>query len=81
MPEYIERERLLRRFNIDDMMNVNGTLISLENARNTISNFPAVDAVPVSKLEELRDYLYNENLIFMRGLAELNKLIANCRER
>ena len=42
---------------------------------------PTVDAVPVSKLEELRDYLYNEDLIFMRGLAELNKLIANCKER
>ena len=38
---------------------------------------PTVDAVPVSKLEELRDYLYSEDLIFMRGLAELNKLIAN----
>ena len=38
---------------------------------------PTVDAVPVSKLEELRDYLYAEDLIFMRGLAELNKLIAN----
>ena len=39
---------------------------------------PTVDAVPVSKIEELRDYLYAEDLIFMRGLAELNKLIANC---
>ena len=39
---------------------------------------PTVDAVPVSELEELRDYLYAEDLIFMRGLAELNKLIANC---
>lgn len=36
------------------------------------------DAVPVSELEKLRDYLYAEDLIFMRGLAELNKLIANC---
>ena len=42
---------------------------------------PTVDAVPVSKLEELRDYLYAEDLIFMRGLAELNKLIANCGAR
>ena len=42
---------------------------------------PTIDAVPVSKLEELRNYLYNEDLIFMRGLAELNKLIANYRER
>ena len=47
MNEYIERERLLRRFNIDDMMNVNGSLISLEDARNTISNFPAADVAPV----------------------------------
>ena len=47
MNEYIERERLLRRFNIDDMMNVNWTLISLEDARNTISNFPAADVAPV----------------------------------
>ena len=47
MNEYIERERLLRRFNIDDMMNVNGTLISLKDARNTISNFPAADVAPV----------------------------------
>lgn len=34
------------------------------------------DAVTVSELEKLRDYLYAEDLIFMRGLAELNKLIA-----
>ena len=42
---------------------------------------PTVDAVPVSELEKLRDYLYAEDLIFMRGLAKLNKLIANCGER
>ena len=47
MAEYIERERLLRKFNIDDMMNVNGTLISLCEARETISNFPAADVAPV----------------------------------
>ena len=43
-----------------------------------ISIAPTVDAVPVSELEKLRDYLYAEDLIFMRGLAELNKLISNC---
>ena len=43
-----------------------------------IKNAPTVDAVPVSELKKLRDYLYAEDLIFMRGLAELNKLIANC---
>ena len=45
---------------------------------DAVEEMPTVDAVPVSKLEELRDYLYEEDLIFMRGLAELNKLIANC---
>ena len=42
---------------------------------------PTVDAVPVSELKKLRDYLCSEDLIFMRGLAELNKLIANCGAR
>ena len=42
-----------------------------------IKSAPTVDAVPVSELEKLRDYLYAEDLIFMSGLAELNKLIAN----
>ena len=42
---------------------------------------PTVDAVPVSELKKLRDYLYAEDLIFMRGLAELNKLIANCEAK
>ena len=42
-----------------------------------ISNVPTVDAVPVSELKKLCDYLCAEDLIFMRGLAELNKLIAN----
>ena len=43
-----------------------------------IANAPTIDAMPVSELKKLRDYLYAEDLIFMRGLAELNKLIANC---
>ena len=42
-----------------------------------IDKAPTIDAVPVSELKKLRDYLYAEDLIFMRGLAELNKLIAN----
>ena len=42
-----------------------------------IDKAPTMDAVPVSELKKLRDYLYAEDLIFMRGLAELNKLIAN----
>ena len=46
--------------------------------QQAVDEQPTVDAAPVSELEKLRDYLYAEDLIFMRGLAELNKLIANC---
>ena len=46
-------------------------------ATSFIDAAPTVDAVPVSELKKLRDYLYAEDLIFMRGLAELNKIIAN----
>lgn len=47
MDDYIKRDEVLSKFNIDDMMNVNGTLISLQDARETISNFPAADVAPV----------------------------------
>lgn len=47
MDDYIKRDGVLSKFNIDDMMNVNGTLISLQDARETISNFPAADVAPV----------------------------------
>lgn len=52
MDEYIKRDGVLSKFNIDDMMNVNGTLISLQDARETISNFPAADVVPVVRCGE-----------------------------
>ena len=52
MAEYIERENLLKRFNIDDMMNVNGTLISLRDAREVISSFPAADVAPVVRCKD-----------------------------
>lgn len=47
MDEYIKRGGVLSKFNIDDMMNVNGTLISLQDALETISNFPAADVAPI----------------------------------
>lgn len=56
MAEYIERSLLLRRFNIDDMMNVNGTLISLRDAREKISNFPAADVVEVVRCKDCKHY-------------------------
>lgn len=49
MDEYIKRDGVLSKFNIDDMMNVNGTLISLQDARDTILNFPASDVLPVRR--------------------------------
>lgn len=54
------------------------TCFSERDVVDMLESAPTVDAVPVSELEKLRDYLYAEDLIFMRGLAELNKLIANC---
>ena len=41
-----------------------------------IADAPTVAAVPVSELLSLRDNLYEENLITMRGLRDLNMLIA-----
>ena len=51
-------------------------MAAIDVAIADLADAPTVDAVPVSELEKLRDYLYAEDLIFMRGLAELNKLIA-----
>lgn len=44
---YIEREALLSKFNIDDMMNVNGNLILLNDARKAIKDAPPADVAPV----------------------------------
>lgn len=62
MAEYIEREGLLSKFNIDDMMNVNGTLISLRDAREVISNFPAADVAPVRH----GSWKYHDDINFWR---------------
>ena len=45
-------------------------------ARKMIEDAPTVAAVPVSELLSLRDNLYEDNLITMRGLRDLNMLIA-----
>ena len=41
-----------------------------------IAKAPTIYAVPVSELLSLRDNLYEDNLITMRGLRDLNMLIA-----
>ena len=45
-------------------------------ARKLIEDAPTVAAVPVSELLSLRDNLHEDNLITMRGLRDLNMLIA-----
>ena len=41
-----------------------------------IAKAPTIYAVPVSELLSLRENLYEDNLITMRGLRDLNMLIA-----
>ena len=53
-------------------------MTAIDVAIADLADAPIVDAVPVSELKKLRDYLYSEDLISMCGLSELNKLIANC---
>lgn len=72
MAEYIDREKLLKRFNIDDMMNVNGTLIALREAREVISNFPAVDVEKMSDGYHTFADLYEQRLILSAALAKNN---------
>ena len=81
MAEYIDREELMkfpiRRNHYDKEHGNEHFIYGIETVLEYAENLPAVNAVPVSELKKLRDYLYAEDLIFMRGLAELNKLIAN----
>ena len=82
---YIDREALiewLKHIPLKDLSDGLGLcrVIFEDDFKKAIKNIPEgiiVDSVPVSELKKLRDYLYAEDLIFMRGLAELNKLIAN----
>ena len=80
MPRLIDADEALKKVHNQGIAHPNAYHLT-NYATLILREAPTIDAVPVSKLEELRDYLYNEDLIFMRGLAELNKLIANCRER
>ena len=81
MAKYINLEELMKfpiRLNHYDKEHGNEAFVyGIETVLEYAENLPAADAVPVSELKKLRDYLYAEDLIFMRGLAELNKLIAN----
>ena len=73
------REWLIAALSIfNDRKNGNEYFLrGIETAKEIVKSAPIEDCVPVNELLKLRDYLYEEDLIFMRGLAELNKLIAN----
>ena len=75
MARLIDADKLLT--NVIAISNSKGQVTWSAVSTTDILAAPTVDAVPVSELKKLRDYLYAEDLIFMRGLAELNKLIAN----
>ena len=51
-------------------------VLGIESALEYAEYLPTVAAVPVSELLSLRDNLYEDNLITIRGLRELNMLIA-----
>lgn len=40
-----------------------------------LDKFPTIETVPIAELKALRDYLYENGLIFMSGLSKLNELI------
>lgn len=71
----------MRLIDADALPRFTGYALDATEVALAVETAPTIDAVPVSELEKLRDYLYSEDLIFMRGLAELNKLIANCGAR
>ena len=41
----------------------------------------AENVVPIAELKALRDYLYENDLIFMKGLSKLNELIGKYETR
>ena len=51
-------------------------VFGIESVLEYAEYLPTVSAVPVSELLSLRDNLYKDNLITMRGLRDLNMLIA-----
>ena len=51
-------------------------VLGIESVLEYAEYLPTIAAVPVSELISLRDNLYEDNLITMRGLRDLNMLIA-----
>lgn len=79
MAEYIDLEVAVKAFNNFDAGRADSppfTLLTPEEFAEYLYELPAADVVPVSELFTLRDALYENDQITMRGLARLNMLIA-----
>ena len=72
----------MRLIDADALINDRGNFIVIGAGDNIcidiadIAKAPTIYAVPVSELLSLRENLYEDNLITMRGLRDLNMLIA-----
>ena len=78
MAEYIDRANLIARieYYATHTTEGKGEHYAYSVVLNEVLNRPAADVVPVSELLTLRDALYENDQITMRGLARLNMLIA-----
>ncbi len=72
MADYIEREAI--KYEQWAFGPYNGPLKIVR--KTTIDSIPTANVAPVSELLDLRDVLYENDQITMRGLARLNRLIA-----
>ena len=82
MAEYIEREALIREITVD-MAAFAGSPDDVRKhdeqcnyAILCIEGASTANAVSVSELVKLRDWLYENDQITLRGLGRLNRLIA-----
>lgn len=61
--------------NDNENMNVAAIREYCLKQKTFLDKFPTIEAVPITELKALRDYLYENDLIFMKGLSKLNELI------
>ena len=59
----------------NENMNVASVREYCFNQKAFLDKFPTIETVPIDELKALRDYLYENDLIFMNGLSKLNELI------
>ena len=80
MDEYVKRAAIMefpiRKDHCDKERANEHFIFGIESVLEYAENLPAADVVPVSELLTLRDALYENDQITMRGLARLNMLIA-----